>query len=179
MAAFIAFLIMGILMIVSGILMLATPIMNFMSWGYFIIVLFFIAGIFGIVKAIRERRYGVEFCLAILALILGIVGLFVPGAAELNNSVLLFMAAGWFVIRGVLSIVLSIADRAKGSSFGMMLIGILLGVLDIVLGIYSFMHPAVMAISIGLLIAFYFIESGINLIFIGAELKDTLDDLKR
>ena len=70
-------IIFGVLLIMAGIALIATPLMTFMSAGYFIIILFFLWGIFGLVRGIRDKRYGVEFFFAILSLILGIVGLFI------------------------------------------------------------------------------------------------------
>ena len=166
MTAFTLMVIMGVLMIIGGIALLATPLTTFMSTGYFIIILFFISGIFGIIRAIRDKRYDIDFFFAILSLILGILGFVLPGAAIMNNFMLLYMAAGWFFVRGVMSIFEAIRFRELG--FGFMVLGIILGVLELVLAIYSIAHPAVLAISLGILIGFYYIESGINAIILGS-----------
>jgi uncharacterized membrane protein HdeD (DUF308 family) len=50
----------------------------------------------------------------------------------------------------------------------MKILSIVLGVVAIILGIYSIAHPAVLAVSLGILISFYFIESGIDMILIGS-----------
>ena len=163
----ILFTAMGILTIIGGVSMLATPLLNFLSAGYCIIMLFFFNGVLGIVRGFIEKRYGKEFIFAILSLILGIVGFAVPGVAELNNSILLYLAAGWFLLHGVLAIIHAIQSR-KEEGTGFMVVGILLGVLELVMGVYSIAHPAVLVISLGFLTAFYFIESGINMIFIGS-----------
>jgi NADH dehydrogenase/NADH:ubiquinone oxidoreductase subunit G len=42
------------------------------------------------------------------------------------------------------------------------------GVLELILAIYSIAHPAVLVIQLGLLVAFYFIESGLHMIFVGS-----------
>ena len=162
------FTVMGILTIIGGISMLATPLITFLGAGHCIIMLFFINGVLGVVRAVTEKRYDKAFFFALLSLILGIVGFAVPGIAELNNSILLYMAAGWFIFHGILSIVTAIENRKLGASFGVMLIGILLGALELIMGIYSAVHPAILAVSLGILISFYFIESGLNMIFIGS-----------
>ena len=107
--------------------------------------------------------------LSILSLILGIIGLVVPGAAAMNNSILLYLAACWFIVRGVLSIIAALKARREGDSTGIMILRIVLGALEIIMGIYSLAHPAVLAISLGILISFYFIESGVSMIFLGSE----------
>ncbi|MER2057139.1 MAG: DUF308 domain-containing protein, partial [Clostridia bacterium] len=151
--------------IIGGISMLATPLLTYLGVGPCIIMLFFINGIVGIVHGIFEKRFDKHFFLAILSLILGIIGVTVPGIAAMNNSILLYMAAGWFILHGVLTIINSIASRSEG---GIKILNIVLGVLEIILGVYSIAHPAVMAVSLGILISFYFIESGINMILIGS-----------
>lgn len=167
MSAFIMLIIMGFLMVIGGISLLATPLSTFWSTGYYIIVLFFISGIIGIIRCIVEKRFGKDLFFAILSLILGIAGFVVPGAAAMNNFVLLYMAATWFVIHGILTILSTLGIHSKDTGFGLVFIGILLGILEIVLGCYSAAHPALLALSLGMLIAFYFIESGIHMIFIG------------
>ncbi len=165
------FTVLGILTIIGGISLLATPLLTFVGAGYCIIMLFFVNGVTGIVRAIMEKRYGKDFFLSILSLILGVVGFTVPGIADLNNSVLLYMAAAWFILHGVLTIVAAIRSRKEGAGVALMVIGILLGALELILGVYSVAHPALLAVSLGILISFYFIESGFNMIFIGSNLS--------
>ena len=165
--------IFGVLLIIAGVALMATPLMTFMSAGYFIIILFFLWGIYGLVRGIREKRYGVEFFFAILSLILGIVGLVVPNAAAMTNDyILLYLAAGWFIVHGILSIVTAIQSKRNGDDTGSMVLCIVLGVLELIIGIYSFVHPAMMAVALGILIGIYFIETGINAIVIGREVDD-------
>ena len=83
----------------------------------------------------------------------------------MNNSILLYMAAGWFILHGVFTIINAIAGRKEG---GMKILSIVLGAVAIILGIYSIAHPAVLAVSLGILISLYFIESGIDMILIGS-----------
>ena len=163
------FTIMGIVTIIGGIVMLATPLITFLGVGYCIILLFFMFGVLGIVRAISEKRFDKDFFFAILSLILGIIGCLNPGIANMSSSVLLYMAAIWFIIRGVMSIFTALKLHKEGAGLGVTVIGVLLGVLELVLGIYSIAHPAVLAISFGLLIGFYYIESGVNMIFVGSE----------
>lgn len=46
-----------------------------------------------------------------------------------------------------------------------------MGFLNIVLGAYSFAHPMFAAMTLGVLISLYFIESGFNLIALGSMQK--------
>ena len=164
-------IILGALLIISGFSLMFTPLATFMGTGYFILILFFVFGIFGIVRSIVEKRFGLRFAFAIISFILGIVGLCVPGAAAMNDFFILFMAAAWFIVHGCLTLVTAINGKKLGAPTGMVVCGIILGIIEIILGAYSFAHPFVMALTLGYLIAFYFIEEGINMIVIGSALS--------
>jgi len=168
------FTVMGVVTIIGGLAMLVTPLLNFLSLGHCIIILFFLNGVLGIFQAVTEKRYGKEFGFAILSLILGIIGCAVPGAAAMTNSVLLFLAAGWFLVHGVLSIIKALQKKKQGAKTAEWVIGIVLGVLALILGAYSLAHPALLAMSLGFLVSFYFIESGANMIFVGSEFSKAI-----
>ena len=165
------FTIIGILSIIVGIAMLATPLVTFLSAGYCIIMLFFFNGILGIARGVAARRYDKEFCFAILTLVLGIIGFAVPGIGAMNSFMLLYMAAAWFIIHGILSIIASIERKKLGAGTGIVVLGFVLGALELIMGFYSFAHPALLALSLGILIGFYFIESGVNMIFVGSDIS--------
>ena len=167
MSTFTVIVILGFLMIIGGVSMAATPLITFMSAGCFIIVLFFLAGITGIIRAVQEKRYDKEFVFAILSLIMGIAGFVIPGAANMTNFVLLYMAAAWLFIHGILSIIAAIGNKKENGTF-LMIIGVLLGVLELGLCVYSVAHPAVLAVNLGILIGLYYIEHGISTIIIGS-----------
>jgi len=169
MSSFTVTVILGFLMIIGGISMAATPLMTFMGAGYYIIVLFLLMGIIGIIRAVRDKHCDKDFVFAILSLILGLAGFAIPGAAAMNNFLLLYMTSAWLFIHGILSITTAVANRKQDGGGFMVAAGILLGFLELVLGIYSVVHPAVIAINLGILIGLYFIEQGISIIIIGSE----------
>ena len=171
MSSFTIIVILGVLMIIGGISLMATPLLTFLSAGYFIIMLFFVRGVFGIVRGIHEKRYDKEFVFSIISLILGIIGLAVPGVAAMNNAALLYMAAGWFFIHGVLTIMDALDRNKQGAGVIVTVIGVLLGVLELILFGYSVAHPMVLAIGIGVLVGFFFLESGVSMIFVGSAIS--------
>ena len=61
MSIYTLIVIIGTLMIIGGISLAATPLMTFVTAGYFIIILFFVAGIIGIIRAVYEKRYDRSF----------------------------------------------------------------------------------------------------------------------
>lgn len=170
MSTFSIILILGILLIIGGLSLMSTPLITFIGAGYFIIILFFVHGIFGVIRGLMEKQFDKGFFFSIVSLILGLVGLFVPGAAAMGNSVLLYMAAAWFLVHAVMTIIDAIAGRQEGEGIGSMILGILLGVAELVLAIISAMHPAVLADVMGVLIGFYYMETGFNLIAVGSAL---------
>lgn len=176
MSVYTLIVIVGTLMIIGGISLVATPLMTFMGAGYFIIILFFIAGTIGVIRAIHEKRYDKEFFFAIISLILGIAGLVTPGAAAMDNYTLLYMAAAWLFIHGLLSILSARKSKERGNTFEIV-IGVILGVLELVLCIYSLFHPAALAIDLGILIGLYYIEHGISTIMIGSSLSKGSNNL--
>jgi len=163
----ILFTAIGILTIIGGTSILATPLLSFLSVCYCIIILFFINGVLGIVCGFIEKQFDKDFFFAVFSLILGIIGFTVPGIADLNNYILLYMAAGWLFVHGVLTILNAVQRRREGET-SVLVIGIILGVLETIMGIYSTAHPTILAISLGLLTGFYFIESGANMIYMGS-----------
>ena len=170
MSIYTLIVIIGTLMIIGGISLAATPLMTFVTAGYFIIILFFVAGIIGIIRAVHEKRYDRSFIFSILSIVLGMAGLVTPGAAAMNNFTLLYMAATWLFVHGVMTIISSAGKKDKGDTF-LKIIGVILGVLEICLCVYSVAHPVVLAINIGILIGLYYIEQGVNTIILGSALS--------
>ena len=175
MTAFTLMVILGVLMIIGGISLISTPLITFMSSGYYIIILFFIWGFYGIIQGISEKRYNKDFFFSVLSLILGIIGISVPGMAEMNNSILLYIAAGWFLVHGVMSVINAIGSRKQGADTLTWVVGILLGVAELILAICSILQPTMLAMSVGLLIGLYYLESGIDMILVGSGIAAAMD----
>lgn len=156
-------IILGVLMIICGVSSMFTPIATAATAGYFIVALLLVYGIVGIVKAISDKVYGVNFLFAVISAILGLVVLCVPGLVLLIDGVLLYVVAAWFIVHGLVSIFLAL--NAKRISTGKIWIcGIVFGIIGVIIGIYSFIHPVALLVAIGVLIGIYFIEVGVSLI---------------
>ena len=183
--------ILGVLLILAGFSFIFTPLASLMSVGYFIIILFFIAGLYNLIRGIREKDYGFGFIFGIISVILGIVMLFIPDAtpatvdgtvtgdvatdvALANSALILYVAAAWFFVKGIVTIWTSFQARKLGAGTGTFACGLLLGILEILLTVYSCLHPLVLAVAIAILIGIYFIEAGISIIAIAG----TVDRMK-
>ena len=156
------FIIFGVLLIMSGISFLVSPLMTFLSYGYFIVILVLVYGILGIVDAIRFKRFGLNFVFSILSIIFGIAAMFYPDL----SMVTVYAAAIWFMLMGIVQIVTSIKITKKLDS-GVWVFQLILGILSIIIGIVACFQPIIMAESIGIFIAIYFIDTGITMISAG------------
>lgn len=165
------FIILGILLVVGGFSCIFTPLLTFMNTGYFVVILMFVFGIIGIIKAIVEKRFGVNFVFDILSVILGIVMLSFPESLLFAESVMLIMTSVWFVLMGIVTIANAVSvTRAIGSK--VWILQLIFGILAVLIGVGSFFEPLRMAVTLGVLVGIFFIETGFTLMFSGVAAKD-------
>ena len=160
-------IILGALLAICGISCMFTPIMSFFGAGYWLVILLMAYGIMGVVRGVSAKAYGLDFIFGILSVIFGLVILFVPGMLLRTEGLLIYWIAAWFVVRGIVSIYISIKTKGAGNKWWVC--GLILGVLSALLGVYSFMHPLLLAFTMGILIGIYFIETGIDMVVLAVE----------
>ena len=166
-------IIFGILMVICGICCLFVPSLV-IAWGInvFIVIMAAVYGVIGIVRGISEKHFGVGFVFSIISVLFSIAALVFPQLPFVADVIIIYMAASWFVIMGVVSIVSSI-QVSKLTTSKMWIWELVFGILSILLGIYSFFHPAIFGITVawivGALISVYFIMTGFSMIFITSE----------
>lgn len=165
------FIIFGVLLIMSGFSFLFTPLLTFLSYGYFIVILVLVYGILGIVNAIRFKKFGLNFVFSIISVIFGIAAMFYPDLSMVTDTVLVYATAIWFILMGIVQMVTSIKITKKLGS-GVWVFQLIFGILAIIIGIISCFQPIIMAASIGMFISFYFIETGFTMIFAGIAAKE-------
>lgn len=155
-------------MAICGISCICTPVMTFLEAGYFLVILLLVYGIAAIVKAVAQKEYGMPFLFGILSTVLGIVIMVVPGLKLMTDGMLIYIMAVWFLMQGVVGIVLSFRQKKlKGKGW----IGtLILGVLGVLLGLYSLAHPLLLAFTFGVLVGMYFIECGVNMIVMASSI---------
>jgi len=154
-------------MIICGVSCMFTPLVTFIDTGYFIVILVAIYGMLGIIRAISEKRYGAGFVFGILSVIFGVVTLFFPRLMLLADGMMIYMTAAWFVLQGFVSVFTAISLK-KSTESKMWILLLIFGIIGVLLGGYSFFHPALVAVSVGFLIGFYFIETGFTMLFSSA-----------
>jgi uncharacterized membrane protein HdeD (DUF308 family) len=141
-----------------------TPLITFMDAGWFIVILVAVYGLIGLIKGISEKTYGVRFVFSVLSVVFGIAVIFFPRLMLLADGVLIYMVAVWFVMQGFVSVFTAV-NVTKRLDSGLWILQLIFGILGILLGCYSFFHPALLAVSIGFLIGFYFVETGFTMLF--------------
>ena len=163
-------IILGVIMAICGISCICTPVITFMEAGYFLVVLLLIYGIAAVVRAIMDKEYGLPFLFGIISLILAIVIMVVPGLKLMTDGMLVYIMAVWFLLQGVVNIFISLKQKkiAEGQGWIWTMI---FGIIGVLVGIYSLMHPMLMAFTVGILVGVYFIESGINMIVMACSIQ--------
>ena len=166
--------IFGILIIAGGISLLFAPVYTSLMLGY-IVGLFMIFNFVALfIDWIQVKKAGsgdgmMLFC-AILSLVMGILilnNLIVMGAIDIFFY---YYLAFFFIAHGIAVIVRSIKAHKVKKTYSTEVIGshwvlgIILGILEIILGIISCFNPALPASLLGILIAIAVIACGCGLI---------------
>ena len=162
---------MGALLVAGGFSCIFTPLLTFMETGYFIVIMTAVFGIIGLIKSIRERRFGINFVFSVLSVLMDIIMILFPEPLLFAQSVMLIITAAWFVLLGVI-IIINALSVTKRTGTKMWIFQLIYGIITVLIGGYSFFHPVLMAVSLGVLIGIFFIETGFALMFIGAASKD-------
>jgi len=162
-------IILGVIMAICGFSCMWTPLMTFLDAGYFLVILLLIYGIGAIVESIMEKKFGVSLVFGIISIILGIVIMVVPGLKLMTDGVLVYIMAAWFLVQGVVNIFGAFAQKKLENKKWIWLL--ILGILGVLVGIYSMVHPMLMAFTFGILVGVYFIECGINLIAVACSVQ--------
>lgn len=110
-----------------------------------------------------EKEFGMPFFFGILSVILGIVIMVVPGLKLMTDGMLIYIMAAWFLLQGVVGVIVSLKQKKVVEGKGWIWT-LILGILGVLLGLYSLVHPMLLAFTFGILVGMYFIESGISMI---------------
>ena len=168
-------IIFGIFMVIAGIVCLVTPLATTFGIMYFFMILLFVTGIMFLIQSIMYRRW-LQFVIAILALLAGGFIVFSPNMSFVTEVILLYIVACWLVVRGIAGIVdACVAKKNKIIGGGLFALALIVALLTIGAGIYSFIHPLIFAGFIGILASCYFIVEGIDMIVagcIGSDMKN-------
>lgn len=157
-------IVLGILMIMSGVACMFQPFLTLVHAGYFLGILLLVYGVFGIVRAITQKGGVLEWILNILAVILGVYALMNPASTLVLDGMVVYLLAAFFLVEGATHIALAFQNRGIQRGWYWSLIA---GILGILLGVYTFAHPMFGAFTAGMLIGLFIIEIGISLMSFG------------
>ena len=158
-------IICGVLLMIGGFSCMFRPAATFFNTGYFMTILLLVYGVIGIVNVIKKEAHPLQLAVDIPAVIVGVLAIFRPGTTLLFDGFMVYLFAAWFVLQGIISIYVSYSARSfkKGWFWGL-----LLGIIGVILGVYSFFHPMVSVVSIGFLVGFYLVQAGLDMIVLAA-----------
>ena len=161
-------IILGVLLIIGGVCCMFTPFATFLSAGMMIAMMMFIYGITGVVRFFQKDCGVLELISSILAIIVGVIAIIRPGSTLVLDSLVLNMVSAWLLVKGLINIIVSIQSKDEVKGWGW---GVAAGVLSIIAGVLSFMHPMITALTVGVLMGLFFVENGIDLIVFGSALR--------
>lgn len=158
-------IIVGIILSVSGVFCIFTPFATFMAAGYIIGIMLFIYGIIALIRSIQKRAGVLAYISSILAIFVGFLAVFRPGATLVFDYLILIFIAIWFIVQGIASIYISIRRRKELPGWGY---GLASGIFGLAAGVISFIFPQVEMFAVGILIGIFLIETGLSLITVGS-----------
>ena len=75
-----------------------------------------------------------------------------------------------------MTVIMSVNSRGVSKGWGW---GLFVGILGIIAGLYSFAHPVLTAVTAGVLIGFYFVQAGFDMIALGCAIGAVKDSLPK
>jgi uncharacterized membrane protein HdeD (DUF308 family) len=163
--------------VIRGVLALLFGIGTFLMPGVTLAVLIvlyalyaFADGIVAVIAAFGRRSAGDRFpwsllLIGIAGILAGVITILYPGLTAL---VLLYLIAGWHIVRGVFEVIVAIRLRKEIQGEGWLIAA---GILSIVFGLFLSMFPAAGALALLWLIGSFAIVFGIMVIALGFRLR--------
>lgn len=160
-------IIIGVLLVISGISALFTPAKTFLSLAWIIGVMLIVSGVSSFISYFGERKsknYSILYLInAIFTFIIGMVLISNAFIYVFTELVLVYIFAAWLTASGVLQMGLALDNKKNKIKWIAIFIA---GVINVIIGIYSFFNPLLLALSIGFLMGMWFISLGIGLLTI-------------
>ena len=167
-------LIMGIFMIFTGLICVATPRMTYSTIAWVLGFSMLIESIANIASWDERKTLGFangwDLVGAIISLILSIILISSNAMQIAVDTFLLILAACWMLIIGCIRIVTAFKVKKLHDELNTMILGkkwylaLIAGILMVLLGILCLIHPEALAITIGVYIGIEIIVAGCELI---------------
>jgi uncharacterized membrane protein HdeD (DUF308 family) len=166
----------GILMIITGILAIGSPLVAGLSVSVFVGLMLLIAGIGRLVLAFRAGSFGRGMLSAIVGIIMAVAGVLMISSPGAGLATLTIFLASYLLIAGIFEIAGSFEIRpAKG--WGWTLFS---GIVAVLLGFMIWgQFPVSGAWAVGLLVGLQMLFSGIALIMLGSGTRSVVKEVMR
>jgi len=156
----------GVLMLVSGVWCFANPGASFMSLAFVLGIVMIITGLTGAAIYFTEKNRNPEGGWVISESILT----FILGCIVLSNQLLVDAMVGiffgmWLIFSGCLRVVAAFQLRKLQEKAWHWTLGF--GVVASLMGLYAFINPIALGLSVVLLVGAFFVVQGANVLVIG------------
>lgn len=155
-------IITGILTAILGFAAFGMPLRVFLGLGWLLGALILINGVEVIIGAFSGKKDIWQCILGIIIAVGGGIILFNTVSRVITDAILAYLAGVVIIAYGISAIVSGC--KAWGKAKTMSILGIAAGVLSIIAGCFSVMHPVITMISLGYVIAFNVIMQGVNMV---------------
>ena len=164
-------IILGVVMIVTGVYCLFTPAMTYLSIGYIVGFNMVLDAVGGIVTWSDRKNRGTADVWTLIGAISSLIfGVILLGSAAMQlivDMMIVYIAAAWLIVIGVIRIIRAAKLRKMHKEFETRILGkrwwviMLMGIALVACGVFSFANPSGLMIAIG-------INFGVNIIAAGA-----------
>ncbi|NOQ53660.1 MAG: hypothetical protein GQ558_03535 [Thermoplasmata archaeon] len=156
----------GLFIMIFGIIAIAWPETSL--WALILVfgVFIFVEGLFQMIAAFSVKKedpnWSLMFISGLFSFIIGLLAISWPGVTAV---VLLWLIGAWAIVTGISQIAYSgQANADDGARRGLMVVG---GLIAIMFGFMAFLWPGATAITIILIVGFFAIFYGIQLMVVG------------
>jgi uncharacterized membrane protein HdeD (DUF308 family) len=171
-------IILGILMIGTGIYCLCTPALTYMALGYIVGVNMVIDAIGGIILWHERKKAGDAdgwaLAGAVASLVFGVILTCSTAFQWIVDLAIVYLAAIWIIVIGILRIVHAVRVHKLRKALDAEILGsrwwlvLIVGILMVVCGVFSLFNPSGLIIAIGVNFGLNIIIAGANLIAVAA-----------
>ncbi len=161
-------IILGVLSVIGGFYCFMAPAATFLSLAWIAGVSLVISGISNVVYYFVNRKNDeVSFWMLLSGIFSVIMGLVISGNGVfyiLTELFIIYSFALWVTAIGLVQCAAVFQFKKSG---GPWVLPLIFAILTVAMGIYSFTHPLLTALSVGMLMGFWIMSQGFNLIGFG------------
>lgn len=168
-------MILGVLMVIFGVLAIASPLMTGVAVAMFVGALMLVTGVMRIVAAIKSGHWGSGIWGTLIG-ILGIVaGIILLARPLLGLATLTLLLAAYFLASGICEVIVAFKMKPE-KGWGWMLFG---GIVSVLLGFMIWRQwPVSGAWAIGILVGIHMLMIGFTMIFLGSSARGVAGDIE-